>query len=445
MKYDLGRATFLYMLPMYLLSGCVIGLNVTVFDTGAIEVKEPNVDPSGGQTNGGQSGGQNGGQTNGGQSGGQSGGQNGGQNTSGSTTGGQTGNPPGVDTGNYGDTGNTEPLPATLIQNITPRFGPTTGNTLITITGGPYDAGTQVFFGPVQASIVYQTTNELQVLSPTAQNEGAVDIRVTTLSDSASYPLGFAYFLNATGDTGAIGFLRYYSLMGTYWEAGSTLNQGEAEIIFLNSPDLHLWELVVPALDTCSPTTYSYSGNVTLYNMQETQIQLQSSLGSQITLYWDTQLSLYKSSTLSQSALPNNTFYDLMPFTGNLQGFEVPSIAKTSQPASISNPALQGGSPPTISQYQQFNWTPSGASWIGITVAVNNNPLNGSYVDMINCMVVDDGDFTIQGNFFTQWIAGRQVDVFFSRYVEHEVILPHNNSIGRIAGEYVQLGAGIAQ
>ena len=71
MKYDLGRATFLYMLPMYLLSGCVIGLNVTVFDTGEIEVKEPNVDPSGGQTNGGQSGGQNGGQTNGGQSGGQ--------------------------------------------------------------------------------------------------------------------------------------------------------------------------------------------------------------------------------------------------------------------------------------------------------------------------------------------------------------------------------------
>ena len=75
--------------------------------------------------------------------------------------------------------------------------------------------------------------------------------------------------------------------------------------------------------------------------MQETQIQLQSSLGSQITLYWDTQLSLYKSSTLSQSALPNNTFYDLMPFTEILQGFEVPSIAKTSQPASISNPALQ--------------------------------------------------------------------------------------------------------
>ena len=133
--------------------------------------------------------------------------------------------------------------------------------------------------------------------------------------------------------------------------------------------------------------------------MQETQIQLQSSLGSQITLYWDTQLSLYKSSTLSQSALPNNTFYDLMPFTGKFTGFEVPSIMKTSQPASISNPALQGGSPPTISQYQQFNWTPSGASWIGITVAVNNNPLNGSYVDMINCMVVDDGDFTIQGNF----------------------------------------------
>ena len=287
-----------------------------------------------------------------------------GQNASGSTTGGQTGNPPG-EYGKYGDTGNTEPLPATLIQ-ILHQFV-RRRNTLITITGGPYDAGTQVF-GPIQASIVYQTANELQVLSPTAQNEGAVDIRVTTLSDSASYPLGFAYFLNATGDTGAIGFLRYYSLMGTYWEAGSTLNQGEAEIIFLNSPDLHLWELVVPALDTCSPTTYSYSGNVTLHNMQETQIPLQSSLGSPITLYWDTQLSLYKSSTLS-GALPNNTFYDLMPFTEST-GFEVPSIATLN--CNISILLCRENPPP--SQYQQLNWTPSGASWIGITVAVNNNP-----------------------------------------------------------------------
>ena len=88
---------------------------------------------------------------------------------------------------------------------------------------------------------------------------------------------------------------------------------------------------------------------------------------------------------------------------------------------------------------------PSGASWIGITIAINNNPVNGSYADMIQCMVVDDGSFTAQGELFSQWISGRQIDIFFSRYVEHEVILPHNNSTGRMVGSYMQFGSGIAQ
>ena len=128
-----------------------------------------------------------------------------------------------------------------------------------------------------------------------------------------------------------------------------------------------------------------------------------------------------------------------------MEGFEVVPFAKTSQTVNISYPVLQGTVAPNIDQYQQFNWTPSGASWIGITMAVNNNPQNGSYADMIHCMVADDGNFCHSGYTHTQWIAGRQIDVHFSRFVEHQVILPHNNSIGRVVGEYVQFGAGIAQ
>ena len=61
---------------------------------------------------------------------------------------------------------------------------------------------------------------------------------MNTLTESGSYPLGFAYFADATGATGAIGVLRYYTLMGSYWEPGTSLDQGEVEVVFINSPDL---------------------------------------------------------------------------------------------------------------------------------------------------------------------------------------------------------------
>ena len=117
------------------LTGCAIGLNITVLDTSVEEDKGPTSidpnDPSGGQTSGGQT---SGGQTSGGQT--SSGQTGGGQTSSGQTSGGQTsGGQTGYDTGLPNDTGN--PVPAGLLQSISPRFGSTSGNTLITITGGP--------------------------------------------------------------------------------------------------------------------------------------------------------------------------------------------------------------------------------------------------------------------------------------------------------------------
>ena len=188
---------------------------------------------------------------------------------------------------------------------------------------------------------------------------------------------------------------------------------------------------------------YTYSGTYELLDLEEEEIHLLSSGGNQLHLAWDPINFRYYQGGFTSLELPPNETFDLMPFTGALENFSVPSFGRTSQSVTIIDPPLQGTTTPVLNRFQHFEWIPSGADWIGIYVAVQDGQ-NG-YYEIMTCMVEDTGEFIIDGNLFSHWHTGRIVDVYFSRYIEQQSVLPHNNSTARIAGEYVQFGAGIAQ
>jgi hypothetical protein len=76
------------------------------------------------------------------------------------------------------------------------------------------------------------------------------------------------------------------------------------------------------------------------------------------------------------------------------------------------------------------------------------NTLN--YSDEINCVAYDDGSFTIDGSQWNGWQVGDllnpvQIDVYFTRVVEQTSLLPHNNTYGRVVGEYTLVGGAFAQ
>ena len=126
--------------------------------------------------------------------------------------------------------------------------------------------------------------------------------------------------------------------------------------------------------------------------------------------------------------------YDLLAPGGDLPDEDVSQIFRLpSSGPSVSSPNINSSFPPDISQYQTFTWTPGGADWVMITVALNNG-LTADGFEQVSCGVYDDGSFTLDGSQFTTWTRGAValVSVGFV-YDQSGATLPWNGASSAIA------------
>jgi hypothetical protein len=335
-----------------------------------------------------------------------------------------------------------------VVTDMLPSFGSMAGGTTVRFLGGPFADGTQVLFGGVPATMASNNGTIIQVEAPPATAEGYVDILIQLPGEEALLEDAFHYFADGSGLAGAIGSVRYTTLMGDYWigEDGNpaVLDEASALLTFIQPTDFHWWEFFTGEMDSCSlDGSYSYSDPISVFDSGESSITLQRN-EVQIPMFWNSTENFFASEPLSSSEIYANAVYDLAPFSEDLFGFAVSQIASSSDSAVVSSPALQGVNPPQISQSQTFVWSPSGASWIRLTLSLMNESGTG-YEQSISCVFQDSGSFTVDGSLFTLWPIGRQMDVFFGRVIEQVALLPHNNSESRVAGEYLMIGAAFTQ
>ena len=85
----------------------------------------------------------------------------------------------------------------------------------------------------------------------------------------------------------------------------------------------------------------------------------------------------------------------------------------------------------------------AGADWALISISVWNSDTTG-YQETINCVVRDDGDFTVDGSQFTSWPTSRQVDIRFSYAFESTGTMPWDNTNSKMVGMYAIYGATIS-
>ena len=97
----------------------------------------------------------------------------------------------------------------------------------------------------------------------------------------------------------------------------------------------------------------------------------------------------------------------------------------TSKSVEVMDPYLDGNYPPMIGQNQYFIWEPTGADWIGISLKYYPSWSDNTTYETMTCMVEDTGNSLIDGTMFSQWDSGRPIELFFSRFVEHQSILPY--------------------
>ena len=65
----------------------------------------------------------------------------------------------------------------------------------------------------------------------------------------------------------------------------------------------------------------------------------------------------------------------------------------------------------------------------------------GNLTSDVNCTANDDGQFTVT-NEHTSWVSGGVVYIQFARVFESNTVMSHNNSISRVVGQHIIVGAG---
>jgi hypothetical protein len=81
-----------------------------------------------------------------------------------------------------------------VIQDLTPTAGPSTGGTIVSVTGGYLDTATRVRFGNADARIISASpdTTLLTVATP-AHDAGVVDVNISTATGSVTRAAAFEY------------------------------------------------------------------------------------------------------------------------------------------------------------------------------------------------------------------------------------------------------------
>ena len=334
------------------------------------------------------------------------------------------------------------------IVSIEPQHGTHLGGTLLRITGGPFEPGSVVKIGGESVPVVANLGDELQVETPTFDGEGWASVRVTQ-PDGASGEIsdGFHFWQDGTGKAGTTGFYQWVQPVGSYWAGGvPPAPWGSAIVHFLIPTDFHWWNWVSNDIDTCEdPAVFSFSGELIVYEFDETALAITNELGVPTVLTYDETRLGFAKEELGRADFKLDQEYAMLEFTGaDAPPDEVPRFMVTPDSFDVLSPAIDAMSIPGINRGQAVSWEAGGADVVWIELSLLNATAD-AVLQSIVCIANDDGSFTIPPSKWSAWPTGRQVNVAVSKVVESRTTLAHNNSDSRVAAFYTVLGAGLSQ
>ncbi len=332
------------------------------------------------------------------------------------------------------------------IDAITPAYGSTAGGTTITITGGPFDASADVFFGSEAAVVNTVNSGTLTVTLPASAAEGLVDVRVVTDEGEGQSADAFDYWADATGNYGTVGAVEWYDTVGTYW-SGTPQDFGFSWLYFTEPHTMSFRQLFYAAnIDQCA-SDYAPATGVDEIEVGAAELEFSvPNSASTISMPSDVDYPWFfvdDDITYSQWAL--NGSYDLLPMTtdGSFPELELEQMARTPYAAiQVISPNISGSTPPNLNKSIPLTWnTSSTADYV--LAQFNRYNSSGTLVEVITCAMNDDGAFTVPGATWTApWVSGQQVNVYVGRVKEDGALLPHNHAQSGAVGISWVVGAG---
>lgn len=131
------------------------------------------------------------------------------------------------------------------ISAIEPAEGSVDGGEAVTIKGANFAAGSRVFFGAAEATVVNITAAQITVTTPPAQGEGAVDVRVVDRwGQEGVLPGGYTYIVpppapapqvtSLSPDNGELAGGELIYVNGAYFDPAVRIFFGSNEAVVLN-------------------------------------------------------------------------------------------------------------------------------------------------------------------------------------------------------------------
>ena len=300
-----------------------------------------------------------------------------------------------------------------------------------------------VTIGGSSVPVVTNTGSTLRIETTAFSGEGWATVEVVNPDGTyGSEPNGFHFWLDGTGQAGALGLLHWVDLVGGYWSAGSPSGFGAATVYFTQPNDYDTFDFFSTGMDQCVDDTWSSGVSFMAYDFGVSSMRLQSTTST--VLPWDADINGFRKDELIASDYGPGRDYTLQAIPGDESPVvDTPFFVDTPLSTTVSSPDIGGFSPPSLFRSQSFVWS-SGAADAVLIEMIMLDATSTAVDQSITCLVWDDGYFTVPSSAWPYWPTGRQVNVFVSKLQEASGILAFNNSESRVLGATGVMGAGIS-
>jgi hypothetical protein len=239
------------------------------------------------------------------------------------------------------------------VSSASPSQGPTTGGTVVTITGKGFQSGATVSFGSVQSTAVTVSSDtQVQAMSP-AESAGTVAITVTDpTAQSSSLPSAFTYtsgpsVTSISPNSGPVTGGNTVTILGSGFQSGATVTFGGIAALSVT---------IVGSTEVQAVTPVSPAGTVSVA-VKNTDSQ-SGTLASAFTYFhtvgltWASSSSsasgfnIYRSSTsggpytrVNSALLPSTTFTDSKVQAGQTYFYVTTAVNSSNVESGYSNQA----------------------------------------------------------------------------------------------------------
>jgi hypothetical protein len=325
-----------------------------------------------------------------------------------------------------------------VLEQVDPAYGLTSGGDEITLYGENLDERVEVFFGEQPAALGRVSAGSLTVTLPASVSAGTVDVTVRNEAGEAVLDDGFRYWSDGTGKTGAIGYLERTDYVGDSWADGnSTVVVGA--VAFVEPTTFEWFDLYAAGTEQCA-SNRSVSGSLSFLDPGLSSLELVS--GSRaVELPWNSS-SGYFAASLNESDFVASASYDLEEVqVGSLGVFGISGLVQTpSTGLRITSPDVENDLP-FIGKSLPITWT-GGYGELAIIELGLLDTFASSIVEVVTCVVDDDGSFTVPSSAWQGWESLRYMTVSVSVTRASEAVLPINNANVGVLGIYTKIGIG---